>query len=331
MTDIRALLVTNMYPYDGQPYYGSFVREYVEAMRDRGNHVELFFTNPRHSRRDYFRDLPRLRRVIKTGGFDLVHAQHTYSAFQVLAAGALLRRKLPLLLTLHEGEVHAPAETHDPDADFLKRLIYIRRLKTLAARRATRLVVVEEGMAAAVDRPDADVVPPAIDAEHFRPLPRDDARDALGIDPTRRVVLFPANPERFEKRADVLRDALPLLSEPTDVLWGGQIPRSAMPTYMAAADAVVQTSRFEASPMVIKEALACDRPIVTTDVGDVVRILSGVEGCEIVDGTPEAVAGGLERALAVKTTQGRAHLLRIGLDHPSTCARYESIYDELAR
>jgi teichuronic acid biosynthesis glycosyltransferase TuaC len=326
---VRTLLVTNMYPYAGQPYYGSFVREFVEAMRERGHAIEVHFTNPRTSRRAYFTDLAPLRRRIRDGAFDLVHAQHTYSAYQVLAAGAALRRRPPLLLTLHEGEVHAPAETRDPDADLLKRLIYVRRLKGLAAERAERVVVVEQRMAEAVGRPDADVIPPAIDTGLFRPGDRAAARAALGIDHGRPIALFPANPERFEKRGDLLRQALPLLATPIEVLWGGKIPHDDMPTWMAAADVVVQTSQYEASPMVIKEALACDRPIVTTDVGDVRALLAGVAGCEIVEPTPAAVARGLERALAVTATRGRERLAQLGLDPASTCALYATIYREL--
>ena len=55
-------------------------------------------------------------------------------------------------------------------------------------------------------------------------------------------------------------------------------------TYMNAADCLLLTSDSEGSPNVIKEAMACNCPIVTTDVGDVEERLHDLEGCFVVDG-----------------------------------------------
>jgi hypothetical protein len=58
------------------------------------------------------------------------------------------------------------------------------------------------------------------------------------------------------------------------------------------------TSFQEGSPTVVKEALACNLPIVSVVVGDVVKRLRGVEGCEVCsDDKPETIAASLERVL----------------------------------
>jgi glycosyltransferase involved in cell wall biosynthesis len=67
---------------------------------------------------------------------------------------------------------------------------------------------------------------------------------------------------------------------------------------MSACDVFVFTSSQEGSPNVVKEALACDLPVVSVSVGDVRQRLQGVEGCEVcVDEQPETIAAALERAL----------------------------------
>jgi glycosyltransferase involved in cell wall biosynthesis len=72
------------------------------------------------------------------------------------------------------------------------------------------------------------------------------------------------------------------------------IPHNEMPTRLNAADAVLMTSAHEGSPNIIKEALACDRPVVSVDVGDVRERLEGVEGCFIAEPDLEALAGKLQ-------------------------------------
>jgi len=44
-----------------------------------------------------------------------------------------------------------------------------------------------------------------------------------------------------------------------------------MPWYYSAADAMILCSDSEGSPTSVKEALACNLPVVSTDVGDVRR------------------------------------------------------------
>jgi glycosyltransferase involved in cell wall biosynthesis len=57
------------------------------------------------------------------------------------------------------------------------------------------------------------------------------------------------------------------------------IPPAEMPLYMNACDLLLLTSTHEGSPVVTKEAIACNLPIVSVNVGDVEDQLKGIEGC----------------------------------------------------
>ena len=75
---------------------------------------------------------------------------------------------------------------------------------------------------------------------------------------------------------------------------------------MNAADVLILCSDTEGSPVVIKEAMACNLPIVSTAVGDVPAVIQHVEGCYLAEQNTEDLADKLELALARdRRTDGR--------------------------
>jgi glycosyltransferase involved in cell wall biosynthesis len=80
------------------------------------------------------------------------------------------------------------------------------------------------------------------------------------------------------------------------ITWLGRVPHDQVPAMLEAHGIVLLTSRYEASPTVVKEALKAMRPVVSTDVGDVADWLDeGLSGF-IVDADPGALADALIRA-----------------------------------
>ena len=70
-----------------------------------------------------------------------------------------------------------------------------------------------------------------------------------------------------------------------------------MPLYMNACDLLLLTSMHEGSPNVVKEALACNLPVLSTAVGDVPQRIKGIGGCAIVPAEPGAIAAALQTTL----------------------------------
>ena len=171
-----------------------------------------------------------------------------------------------------------------------------------AARRARGIIVksrnLERALPPDVDRSIVHVIPNGVDLGVFRPQDRSKCRSRLGWEQDIFHVVF-STPRLGDanKRPALAREVIECLNS------GGlhselhimlDIPHNEMPTRLNAADAVLMTSAHEGSPNIIKEALACDRPVVSVDVGDVRERLEGVEGCFIAEPDLEALAGKLQ-------------------------------------
>jgi glycosyltransferase involved in cell wall biosynthesis len=120
------------------------------------------------------------------------------------------------------------------------------------------------------------VLPVGIDLDRFRPIPRSEARTQLGLDPDGRYLLFPSDPARPEKRHD--RAAAVAREVGAELLAYGRVDPERVPLYVNAASAVLVTSEREGFGLAALEALACDVPVLATDVGIAPLALSGVEG-----------------------------------------------------
>ena len=83
------------------------------------------------------------------------------------------------------------------------------------------------------------------------------------------------------------------------------IPNEETPLYYNAADIVLLTSLWEGSPNAVKEAMACDRPIVCTNVGDVEWLFGESKGHYLTDFTPADCASQIEKALKFSKDKGR--------------------------
>ena len=100
-------------------------------------------------------------------------------------------------------------------------------------------------------------------------------------------------------------------------------------TYMNAADCLLLTSVSEGSPNVIKEAMSCNCPIVTTNVGDVTERLENLEGCHVVDSRdPKELAEAIRKALEFgKRTEGRKRIIADHLEISQIAKRIKEIYE----
>ncbi len=298
---MRVLVVTNMYPTPELPAFGTFVRDQVEDLRRAGVEIDVLFINGRRSRFNYLWGAFRLWWILLRKPYQIVHAHHAISGFV-----ARLQFMCPVVVTYHGGEVqdHASAWLKIPGRcarHLFDWVIMVNRdEKELIFNNDSRVIV----------------IPCGVDFDRFKPALQDVARTQLELPTEKPLILWAGEHWQPEKNLELLEDSLNLLKERRQefelILVSGK-PHEVIPVYMNACDVLVLTSWSEGSPMVIKEAMACNLPIVSTDVGDVAEVIDGVEGCYLTEPNPGDMVDKLFNVLERKQrTNGRDKIGHLG-------------------
>jgi glycosyltransferase involved in cell wall biosynthesis len=295
---MRTLVVTNMYPTPTAPSTGTFVADQVESLRDVGVAIEMVHLARRDNGRSVYRNLAqRIRRAIAETDPDLLHVMYGGVMAEVATRAA---RDRPVLVAFCGSDLLGGDATGIVQHASTRYSLFASRR---AAHRAAGITVksrnLYDALPEAVDLAKVWILPDGVDLTLFHPRDKLDCQRLLGWAEQRRHVLFSSLPSRPEKRFALAEAAISHLDS------GGQVelhalvgvPHDQVPIWINAADAVLVTSRHEGSPNSVKEALACNVPVVSTDVGDVRERLAGVEGCFIAEDRPEDLAAKLALVL----------------------------------
>jgi teichuronic acid biosynthesis glycosyltransferase TuaC len=258
---MRVLVVTNLWPTPESPGRGGFVRDQVEALEQiDGLEIELFTFGT--GSREYARAAATLGRRYRSHDFDLVHAHYGLCGWSALAV-----RGAPHVVTFHGTDL---AHRYvGPLSRALARLIAVPAPVSASLARNGLPGLLGDGKRVAV-------LPTGVNLDRFQPLDRRDARIRLGLDPDAPHLLFPADPARPEKRFDRARE---LADEAGAKLIAYEHrPPEEIPLMINASNAVLVPSEREGFGLAALEALACDVPVLATDVGVAPLVLAGVEG-----------------------------------------------------
>ena len=261
--------------------------------------------------RGYLGQVKPFRRYLKNNSFNVIHAHYSLSAFTASLAGAK-----PLVVSLMGSDVKAT----------WKYKMLIRMFASLFRWR--EIIVKSKDMYDDLGISKAKIIPNGVDLGLFRPMDRDECRISLGWNVNNKHILFPASPLRQEKDFALAKSSVSLLGANVEIHAFENVDHQETPRFFNAADVVLLTSKWEGSPNVIKEALACCVPIVTTNVGDVSERLNGVDGCYVVQTRDKNdVAALLRKALQFGgRTKGAEKLLSDGLDNQQVAERLADIY-----
>lgn len=310
---MRVLVVTSLYPTAEHPERGRFVADQVESLRRiDGLDVEVFRFDPGGA--SFLTAARRLRREHGGERFDVVHAHHGLGGWTARALGG----GAPLVVTFHGTDLE-----HAVVGRMSRALARVAALPAAVSRDLARRRLPGAGRARRVA-----VLPMGIDLDRFRPIGRAAARAELGLDPDGRYLLFPSDPARPEKRHD--RAAELARAVGAELLAYGRVEPERTPFFVNAASAVVVTSEREGFGLAALEALACDVPVLATNVGIAPLALSGIEGtlCAPFDAGAwaEVARGHLDSP--DPRVSGRTRAALFGRDHMA--ARVFQAYVDLA-
>lgn len=250
----------------------------------------------------------RLRRVSKD--YDAVHAQ--YGSGCGLATSVLPG---PKILTLRGSDWYGSKERgfrgkcHDVLSRWMTRASLHRYDVVIVVSERMKRDLIAEGFTGRIE-----VVPDGIDLSVFRPMDRLAAREALGVrDDPHPWVLFAATVQsRPEKRFELAQRTFEIVKKKiphAKFIVASGISQELMPAYVNGSDVVLLTSTHEGWPNIIKEAMACNVPFVSTDVSDLREISKTVTSCRVADAAPEELAACVLAALSAEgRSDTRSHI-----------------------
>ncbi len=266
-------------------------------MRQFGHVVDVINILGFRSRLNYLKGAFEVIRKTRRTEYDVVHAHYGQSAFP-----AWFRLRSPLVITFHGSDV-------------LVRGLFQSFCSRVASHLADAVIVVSEDMRRRIS---GLVIPCGVDMNVFRPYDHDEARLRLGWPKDKYLILFPFDPARLVKRYDLAKAAVErIVKEGVDaeLVTVFSVENRKMPWYYSAADAMILCSDSEGSPTSVKEALACNLPVVATDVGDIREIMSGIPGTMICTQEVSEIVRSLREVLDI------SH--RGGCDRRTAVTRYD--------
>jgi teichuronic acid biosynthesis glycosyltransferase TuaC len=265
--------------------------------------------------RGYLGSIKSLKKETKIGQYDIIHAHYSLSAYVAGLAGAQ-----PLIVSLMGSDVKGGKASRV----ILKILSWLFNWQTV--------IVKSKGLRLGSGKFDsAHVIPNGVDTEQFIPKDQKQCCAKLGWNDNDVNILFAANPLRKEKNFALAREALKRIDTAiTSLHVLNDIPHNELDYWYNAADVVLLSSLWEGSPNVIKEAMACNCPIVATDVGDIRWLFGNTPGHFISGFSPDEFAGNLKLAIDYSKkhgqTQGRSRILELGLDAVTVAKRIIEVY-----
>jgi hypothetical protein len=292
---MRVLAVTNMLPTAASPTAGTFIEGQIQGLRAAGVTVDvLLLDRVQGGMKVYFGLHRTLTPRLKATAPDLVHVM--YGGVMADRVTRLVR-DIPVIVTFHSS---------------------CRNTWRTSCRRPW----IGRGFASF----HVESISTGSDLWTGRP-----AGGVSGWSSETFHVLFATSSGNPVKRPELARAAIERLigrGVPAELKTMRGVPNEDVPVWINASDAILLTSWHEGSPTIIKEALACDRPVVSVHVGDVGTQLAGLTGCHLMDANPDTLAEGLHRVYSERLpVEGRERMASLSLEQ--TARQVKDFYAEV--
>ena len=292
----------------------SFVRSQFNSLQAEGLEM-ILFPVVGHGAKAYLKAARNLRKLVKKEHPDVVHAHYSVCGYVATMATLFLKPKVVVSIL----------------GSFPRKTRKLRIVKFFVNHLWDKTIVKSQRTADQMGMA-LPVIPSGVNLEQFTLIDQKEARKMVGFETDKKYVVWCSNPERSEKRFPLAKQSVDLLdNEKVELVPVFNRTHDDVVKYMCAADVLLLTSSMEGSPNVIKEAMTCNCPIVTTDVGDVRWVTDGVEGTFVADDDkPETIARLIERTLDFNArTKGRERIESVGLSTTAIAEKIVKLYNGL--
>lgn len=303
-----------MFPSQKHPENGIFIEQQVASLRKKGIDVEVLFVDVKPSRLNYIKSFRTFWKHIRRNNFsyDLIHAHYIFAGIV-----SRIQTKIPVVLTHHGDETFHGWQSY---------------LCWITSRLVSKVIVVSQEMKTALGLENVSVIPCGVNCASFFPINKMDARRRLGLPIDKYLVLFAGDISKKLKRFDLVEEAVGILKSKemnVELVIAYKKPYELIPYYMNACDVMILASEREGSPQVIKEALACNLSVISTDVGDVKEIFNNVNNCFISKREANDFAEKIAFVLQNNLKSNGREFIRMKYDTNVIADRLISIYNSV--
>jgi glycosyltransferase involved in cell wall biosynthesis len=304
----HVLMVTGAYPVKKTPHASPFIKTQVDSLMAAGLTVEVIHPKPgRPVPVRYASAAIQVFLKTLTGHFDIVHGH--YGLWCLVAR---LQWTTPVVASFLGSDLNGSVTF---SGGVHKQAWFVAHISRWLCLAVDAIIVKSERMKKVAAGKRIFVIPNGVDFALFRPIPRVEARASLGWEQDRLYVLFGNNPRDPNKNFALAQAAIERLCARgviAELVVANGLPHAQVVQYINASNVLILPSFSEGSPNIVKEAMACNVPVVATDVGDVSQIIGHTKGCKICPRDPDAFAIALEEALQLKEpTTGRTDIAHL--------------------
>jgi len=309
-----------MYPVDDYPSFGIHVKEQIQSLRKLKNiDSDLIFINGRRSRLNYIKSIFTIKNKIKNNRYDIIHIHYGISGLFLF----FFKPPEPIVITLHSGELFGQKSFINR---FLQKTITLNILKY-----AKKVIVLNDETIELLYKYKNKLIklPCGININQFDEIKQTKSTSHFKIG-------FPSNRQRIEKNYQLFIKIINELKKDFEIkiIEFANMSRQEVLVNLNDLDLLLMTSLVEGSPQIIKEAMACNKPIISTAVGDVEDLLNNVDNCYVVNTFNSGdFISPIQKILNLppekRKSNGRLKLIEMGMDEESISARLYNVYESI--
>lgn len=287
-----------------------FIAEQAQSLKNQGLNIHFFLIKGKGIG-GYLKNLKSLKLEIRNKNIGIVHAHYGLSGFL-----ANFQRDIPTITTFHGSDVNLKKN---------------RIFSNLALLLSAHSIFISEKLARlTIAKNKFTILPCGVDLTVFYPISQHEARTLLGFGINEKILLFSGSFSEKVKNFPLASTSITLLNEQVRIIELKGYSRNEVNLLMNACDLALMTSFSEGSPQFIKEAMACNLPIVSVDVGDVKQIFGTTTGCHLTSHEPMDIAEKINLAFGFKNrTNGRERIIELGLSLDKVASHLVSIYNSV--
>jgi glycosyltransferase involved in cell wall biosynthesis len=251
-----------MYPTEEHPYYGIFVKEQIDTIKlIEDIDYSVHYIKGYKSKWEYIKSIFSINYEIFKEKPDLIHVHYGLSGLFLLVNPWIKRKTF---ITLHGGDINS-AQGNKIQITLTKKII----------KSVCTVYVMNEYMKKVAEdfNNNCKILKCGVNIDFFSCRKKIKQQNKY-------LLVFPSNKEREVKNFSLFEKVFnEVKKEFTDIEYREikDMTRTQVRDMFCQANCLLLTSISEGSPQVIKEAMACDLPIVSVDVGDVKEVLHNVE------------------------------------------------------